>query len=69
MNSAVNPGGKEKTCAQCGEKFQCFAEQGPCWCDEVKVSSEELAGLRARHADCLCPNCLRAAAAAGASQR
>ncbi|MGB0034269.1 MAG: cysteine-rich CWC family protein [Candidatus Acidiferrales bacterium] len=51
----------QKTCVACAGVFSCFAAQGGCWCEEVKLSSKTLSELRARYADCLCPSCLDAA--------
>ena len=53
---------KQKTCDACGTNFPCFTPLGPCWCEDVKLSREMLADLRARYQDCLCPDCLNAAA-------
>jgi len=49
---------KQKTCEACGAQFPCFSNGGGCWCEELKVSQQTLADLRARHTDCLCPACL-----------
>jgi hypothetical protein len=59
-NAANTP--KQKICEKCGAKFDCFSSSGPCWCEEVKLNPQSLANLRAQHNDCLCPNCLKAAA-------
>jgi len=53
---------KVKVCGACGASFDCFTPLGPCWCEDVKLSSETLGELRARYDDCLCAKCLRAAA-------
>jgi hypothetical protein len=55
---------RQKVCEKCGATFDCHAPWGPCWCDEVKLKTETLASLRAKFKDCLCPTCLKAAAAA-----
>jgi hypothetical protein len=55
---------KEKRCSKCGLAFDCGGLFG-CWCRDVKLTESQLAGLRQRYADCLCPTCL-AAIAAGA---
>jgi hypothetical protein len=52
---------REKVCEACGATFTCCG--GDCWCDDVKVEAETQADLRRRYADCLCPHCLKAAAA------
>ncbi|MGH9592784.1 MAG: cysteine-rich CWC family protein, partial [Bryobacteraceae bacterium] len=54
---------KTKVCGACGAEFSCTRMVGPCWCEDVKIGAATLADLRARFSDCLCPNCLRAAAA------
>jgi hypothetical protein len=47
------------TCAQCGAAFDCTLG-GPCWCsaEPYRLPMPEAGG-----SDCLCPACLRAAAA------
>jgi hypothetical protein len=52
----------QKKCAACGEMFACGAPEPGCWCENVKLTSEAAARLRAHHTDCLCPRCLAAAA-------
>jgi hypothetical protein len=52
----------QKKCQACGEMFACGAPEPGCWCENVKLTSEAAAQLRARHTDCLCPRCLAAAA-------
>jgi hypothetical protein len=54
---------KVKVCEACGTGFDCFTPRGPCWCEDVKLSSETLAELRAQYRECLCPACLKDAAA------
>ena len=51
----------QKQCEACGEIFSCGAPERGCWCEDVKLTSEVAARLRARHSDCLCPRCLVAA--------
>ena len=50
-------------CARCGTSFECGASAGACWCmDEAyRLPMPDTAGTT-----CLCPACLRAAAAASA---
>ena len=50
-------------CARCGTLFECGASAGACWCME---ETYRLPMPDATGADCLCPGCLRAAAAASA---
>jgi hypothetical protein len=54
---------KVKVCEACGASFDCFTPRGPCWCEDVKLSSETLAELKAKYRECLCPACLKDAAA------
>jgi hypothetical protein len=49
-------------CTACGRAFGCDSVSGGCWCNAVDVPPEVLARLREEHADCLCADCLRAAA-------
>jgi len=53
---------KEKRCSKCGLAFDCGGLFG-CWCRDVKLSGPQLATLRSGYVDCLCPTCLKAAAA------
>ncbi|HET9831862.1 MAG TPA: cysteine-rich CWC family protein [Vicinamibacterales bacterium] len=53
---------KEKRCSKCGLAFDCGGLFG-CWCRDVKLSEAQLAMLRKRYVDCLCPTCLKAVAA------
>jgi len=58
---------RERVCEACGEAFGCGSETGGrCWCDEIVVDAATLARLRAAYERCLCPRCLRRAAAGGA---
>ena len=52
----------QKKCEACSEMFACGAPDPGCWCEDVNLTTEVAAQLRARHADCLCPRCLAAAA-------
>jgi hypothetical protein len=58
---------KQKICEACGTQFPCASPWGPCWCEDVKVSTQTLAELRACYDECLCPKCLTAAASAAKS--
>ena len=53
---------KEKRCSKCGLAFDCGGLFG-CWCRDVKLSEAQLATLRGKYVDCLCPTCLKAVAA------
>ncbi len=50
-------------CARCGTPFECGASAGACWCMD---EAYRLPMPDAADAACLCPACLRAAAAASA---
>jgi hypothetical protein len=59
------PAPRRLACAQCGTTFECTLG-GPCWCS---AEPYRLPVPDAGAADCLCPACLRAAAARqGANQ-
>jgi hypothetical protein len=58
---------KQKICQACGTQFPCASPSGPCWCEDVKVSTQTLAELRVQYDECLCPKCLTAAACAAKS--
>ena len=54
--------GKTQVCEACGGELTC----GPvwsCWCTRENVPKETLVDLKARYKRCLCPDCLRKAAA------
>jgi len=56
------------TCARCGAAFDCGigGNDGGCWCMDEAV---RLPMPAADGGDCVCPACLRAAAAAGPAGR
>ncbi|HKQ54097.1 MAG TPA: cysteine-rich CWC family protein [Pyrinomonadaceae bacterium] len=45
-------------CEACGCEFTCGASLAGCWCEEIKLSKEARAELRARYERCLCRSCL-----------
>jgi hypothetical protein len=52
-----------ETCESCGREFGCGARDGACWCRELALGPDRLAILREHFDRCLCPDCLRVAAA------
>ena len=54
--------GRREHCEGCGASFECGPLLG-CWCAKETVPPEALLALKAKHSRCLCPDCLRAAAA------
>jgi len=63
MTPATSP--RRINCARCGMSFECgFSAQ--CWCAGEPY---RLPMTKARFEDCLCPACLRKAAAALAASR
>jgi hypothetical protein len=52
-----------ETCESCGREFACGAQDPDCWCAKLTVGRERLAILREHFVRCLCPDCLRLAAA------
>jgi hypothetical protein len=54
---------RQVKCSACGAAFGCNPE-GPCWCAEETVRLP----MPEEGADCLCPTCLRKAAAAAREQ-
>lgn len=48
-----------KICPKCMHEFTCITEEG-CWCEKLNISKENLAYLRTKYIDCLCPKCLEA---------
>jgi hypothetical protein len=56
-----------RQCESCGREFACGARsEDGCWCDALPVSPQQLAVLREHFLTCVCPDCLRVAAAANA---
>jgi hypothetical protein len=56
-----------RQCESCGREFACGARsEDGCWCDALLVSPQQLAVLREHFLACVCPDCLRVAAAANA---
>jgi iron complex transport system substrate-binding protein len=55
---------RTKTCPRCEAAFLCRPEPG-CWCEGVALPAGAADALSACWADCLCPKCLGAEAAAG----
>lgn len=49
----------QSVCERCGGPFTCGAQSAGCWCAEVKLSDEVLAGLREQYKGCLCRACLK----------
>jgi hypothetical protein len=55
-------------CESCGREFACGARsEDGCWCDALVVAPDQLAVLREHFLACVCPDCLRVAAAARAT--
>jgi hypothetical protein len=54
---------RRKVCARCGTAFDCGAGSGDCWCahEPYRLPLTEAGAAEG----CLCPACLRQAAAAG----
>ncbi len=47
-------------CAKCNKEFECCAKlPKECWCNEVKLSKEQLVDLSQEFKTCLCPDCLK----------
>jgi len=47
----------DKICSGCGEKFQCLGNE-KCWCNKIKLTTEELGKLKCLNDDCFCEKCL-----------
>jgi iron complex transport system substrate-binding protein len=57
---------RTKSCARCDAPFLCRPAAG-CWCEAVALPAVAAERLRSDYDDCLCPDCLRASAAAPAA--
>ena len=53
------------TCERCGTAFGCTLDAKSCWCAEESYRMP----MPVKGSDCLCPNCLRTAAANLKTQR
>jgi Cysteine-rich CWC len=58
MKFASPKNNEPSVCASCGETFGCGAKLEGCWCTEVTLSEEILAGIAKEFNGCLCPKCL-----------
>ena len=54
-----------QSCESCGREFGCGVRDDACWCSELALGADRLAVLREHFERCLCPDCLRVAAAEG----
>lgn len=45
-------------CESCGERFQCGAQTGACWCFEVNLNPELLSEINREYNNCLCRGCI-----------
>ncbi|WP_354066822.1 cysteine-rich CWC family protein [Bradyrhizobium sp. OAE829] len=61
-NRSDNPPSRRLDCAGCGTEFSCSLS-GPCWCSEEAFRMP----MPLDGSDCLCPACLRQAAARASS--
>ena len=61
--------GRQITCERCGAAFGCGAGTGACWCvaEPFRLPLPKVG--ESKFKDCLCPACLREAAAAGGADR
>jgi hypothetical protein len=61
MSASPALSGSERTltCERCGTAFGCTLDAKSCWCADESYRMP----MPAEGADCLCPDCLRAAAA------
>lgn len=57
--SDLKPGIKRKRCAKCNTEFTCSDSGNSCWCNQHKLSTEQLDYLKENYNNCLCENCLR----------
>lgn len=49
----------QKNCSKCGVAFGCQNETSGCWCENIHLSEQTLAELKAAYDNCLCPVCLK----------
>ncbi|MEJ0078075.1 MAG: cysteine-rich CWC family protein [Alphaproteobacteria bacterium] len=61
----TRPEPRRLTCARCGAPFECGSTVGHCWCAEEDFRLP----MPAAGEDCLCPACLRKAAAGKIEER
>ena len=53
---------RARTCEACGTDFQCEIGLAGCWCTEVELTDSARLQMAENYKDCLCRNCLEAAA-------
>lgn len=58
----------QKQCGHCHQSFLC-QQEGGCWCGTVMLNAVQLAWIKQRYENCLCPRCLTAVAAGTLSDR
>ncbi len=56
---AIRNSERRLTCKRCGTEFGCTLDAKSCWCADENYQMP----MPAEGSDCLCPDCLRAAAA------
>ena len=57
----------EKVCGNCQRPFSCSQAVG-CWCGGIKLAESQLAWIKRRFDNCICPDCLAAVAAGTLSE-
>ena len=45
-------------CPRCSTPFECSADTGGCWCNEIALSAKTRAAFADYYAGCLCRECL-----------
>jgi hypothetical protein len=65
MSASSNLSDSERmlTCERCGTAFGCTLDAKSCWCADESYRMPMPAQEPGKGSDCLCPDCLRAAAA------
>jgi len=65
MSASPAPSNSERTltCERCGTAFGCTLDAKSCWCADESYRMPMPAQEPGKASDCLCPDCLRAAAA------
>ncbi|MBX3325159.1 MAG: cysteine-rich CWC family protein [Nitrospira sp.] len=48
----------DKSCAKCGQMFECSSPAPQCWCNDVSVDYARWTDHLKQFPGCLCPACL-----------
>ncbi|MGB0882956.1 MAG: cysteine-rich CWC family protein [Vicingaceae bacterium] len=56
--NALKSGVKHKKCSKCNADFTCNDSGDSCWCNNHKLTKEQLMFLKDNYENCLCEDCI-----------